>query len=41
MPPRAINAAQRLFTELLASVERDNKCPHDEWLSTAIEYKVE
>jgi hypothetical protein len=33
--------AQRLFTELLASVERDNKRLHDEWLSTAIEYKVE
>ena len=32
--------AQRLFTELLAATERDNKRLHDEWLETAIEYKV-
>jgi Family of unknown function (DUF5681) len=43
----AVNAAkgnqraQRLFTELLSSVERDNKKLHDEWLQTAINYKVE
>lgn len=43
----AINAAkgnqraQRLFTELLSSTERDNKKLHDEWLQTAINYKVE
>jgi hypothetical protein len=43
----AINAAkgnqraQRLFTELLGATERDNKRLHDEWLQTAIEYKVE
>lgn len=43
----AVNAAkgnqraQRLFTELLTSVERDNKKLHDEWLQTAINYKVE
>ena len=33
--------AQRLFTELLTATERDNKRLHDEWLQTAIEYKVE
>src|SRR5690348_11118419 len=43
----AVNAAkgnqraQRLFTELLTCVERDNKKLHDEWLQTAINYKVE
>jgi hypothetical protein len=43
----AVNAAkgsqraQRLFTQLLSSVEKDNKRLHDEWLNTAIEYKVE
>lgn len=43
----AVNAAkgnqraQRLFTELLTSVERENKKLHDEWLQTAINYKVE
>ncbi len=43
----AVNAAkgnqraQRLFTELLSVTERDNKRLHDEWLETAIEYKVE
>lgn len=42
----AVNAAkgnqraQRLFTELLTATERDNKRLHDEWLETAIEYKV-
>ena len=42
----AVNAAkgnqraQRLFTEILAATERDNKRLHDEWLETAIEYKV-
>jgi hypothetical protein len=33
--------AQRLFTQLLASIERDNKNLHDEWLEAAINYKVE
>jgi hypothetical protein len=43
----AVNAAkgnqraQRLFAELLASTERDHRRLHDEWLSTAIEYKAE
>lgn len=43
----AVNAAkgnqraQRLFTELLASVEGANKRLHDEWLEVAINYKVE
>jgi hypothetical protein len=43
----AVNAAkgnqraQRLFTQLLSSVEKDNKRLHDEWLQTAINYKVE
>ena len=32
--------AQRLFTELLAMTEGANKRLHDEWLETAIEYKV-
>jgi Family of unknown function (DUF5681) len=33
--------AQRLFTQLLAAIERDNKHLHDQWLETAINYKVE
>jgi len=43
----AVNAAkgnakaQRLFTDLLTSTERENKHLHDEWLETAINYKVE
>ena len=43
----AVNAAkgnqraQRLFTELLAAIERDSKHLHDEWLEAAINYKVE
>jgi hypothetical protein len=43
----AINAvkgnqrAQRLFTELLFTTERENKRLHDEWLDVAITYKVE
>jgi hypothetical protein len=43
----AVNAAkgqhrsQRLFAELLASVESSRKILHDRWLETAIEYKVE
>ena len=43
----AINAAkgqhraQRLFAEMLSSTERQNKALSDEWLNTAIEYKVE
>lgn len=37
---RGNQRAQRLFTEMLASTERDNKQAHDELLATAIEYKV-
>jgi hypothetical protein len=43
----AVNAAkgsqraQRLFAELVASVETANKRLHDEWLDTAISYKVD
>ncbi len=43
----AVNAAkgdhrsQRLFSELLSHTERQNKALHDEWLDTAITYKVE
>lgn len=43
----AVNAAkgqhraQRLFAEMLTSTERQNKALADEWLQTAIEYKVE
>ena len=33
--------AQRLFTELLFTTERENKRLHDEWLDVAITYKVE
>ena len=33
--------SQRLFAELLASVENSNKALHDEWLQTAISYKVD
>ncbi|WP_210134363.1 DUF5681 domain-containing protein [Pseudotabrizicola sediminis] len=33
--------SQRLFSELLASVETANRAKHDEWLETAIEYKIE
>lgn len=43
----AVNAAkgnqraQRLFTELLGSAERDNRRLHDEWIDVATTYKVE
>lgn len=43
----AVNAAkgqhraQRLFSELLAATETANKRLHDEWLETAIGYKVD
>lgn len=43
----AVNAAkgnhraQRLFAELLAATETANKRLHDDWLETAITYKVE
>lgn len=43
----AVNAAkgqhraQRLFAEMLASTERQNKALADEWLETAITYKTE
>ena len=33
--------SQRLFAELLASVENSNKALHDEWLRTAISCKVD
>ncbi|MBL6426791.1 MAG: hypothetical protein HOY44_04630 [Maritimibacter sp.] len=33
--------AQRLFAEMLAATERQNKALADEWLETAITYKVE
>ena len=33
--------AQRLFTELLFTTERDNKRLHDEWVDVATTYKVE
>src|SRR5690606_8738846 len=43
----AVNAAkgnqraQRLFTQMLAAIETANKRLHDEWLETAITYKVD
>jgi len=43
----AVNAAkgnqraQRLFTDLLSTTERENKKLHDEWLDTAMTYKIE
>jgi hypothetical protein len=43
----AVNAAkgqhraQRLFAELLGATETANKRLHDEWLETAIEYKID
>ena len=43
----AVNAAkgnaraQRLFMEMLSATERDNKRLHDQWLETAINYKIE
>ena len=43
----AVNAAkgqhraQRLFAELLSSTERQNKALADQWLETAIDYKVQ
>jgi hypothetical protein len=42
----AVNAAkgqhraQRLFAELLASTENANQALHDEWLDTAMTYKI-
>lgn len=42
----ALNAArghqrsQRMFTELLQWVEREDKALHDEWLCAAIDYKI-
>ena len=32
--------AQRLFSELLSTTERENKALHDEWLNTAMVYKA-
>lgn len=43
----AVNAAkgnqraQRLFTDLLSTTERENRQLYDEWLDTAMTYKVE
>ena len=43
----AVNAArgqhrsQRLFAEILSATERQNKAHHDEWLETAIGYKID
>lgn len=43
----AINAAkgqhrsQKLFSDMLHRVEKDQKAHHDEWLKTAIDYKVD
>lgn len=34
-------SAQRLFTELLTTTERENKALNDEWLDVAITYKLE
>ncbi|MEC5293047.1 DUF5681 domain-containing protein [Aurantimonas sp. C2-6-R+9] len=33
--------AQRLFTELLATTERENRALHNEWLDVAMTYKIE
>jgi hypothetical protein len=33
--------SQRLFAELLSAVESSNKALHDEWLQTAMQYKVD
>ena len=33
--------AQRLFTQLVASTEADNRRSYDEWVKTAIDYKIE
>ena len=33
--------AQRLFTELLTTTERENKAVNDEWLDVAMTYKIE
>ncbi len=33
--------SQRMFTDLLQCVERENKAFHDSWLETAIEYKID
>jgi hypothetical protein len=35
------NRAQRLFTELLVTTERENRRLHDEWLDVAMTYKIE
>jgi hypothetical protein len=32
--------SQRLFADLLASVETSNRALHDEWLNTAMDYKI-
>ena len=39
--PKGNQRAQRLFTQILASTENANKRLHDEWLDTAITYKIE
>lgn len=37
---RGNQRSQHLFSEMLATTERENKRLHDEWLNTAIQYKV-
>ena len=43
----ALNAAkgdqrsQRMFADLLQRVEREDKASHDEWVSVALDYKIE
>ena len=38
---KGVHRAQRLFTELLSATERDNKRLSDDFLETAIAYKIE
>ena len=33
--------AQRLFTEMLTTTERENKALHDQWMDVAMTYKIE
>lgn len=38
---KANQRAQRLFTDLVSTTERENRMLHDEWLDTAMKYRVE
>ena len=38
---RGLHRSQRLFAEMLATTERQNKELEDEWFSTALDYKIE